>query len=108
VRTNDSFAFFLMCSTLFAFLWIIVYWIERLFGIPSLFIEMRSHQGTSQWLDWVVILTCILCTIIAFGRGTLSGFLGFTITLAFCSAVQSLILGRERRKIHHAPQTITP
>ncbi len=96
VLGNDV-GFYITHVVLFLVVWFIFYFLERSFGSPDWISDMNSRQGTSQYLDIFVLLTCFLVGSVSIGAGTLSPYLTLGLILAILAALQSFLLGRERR-----------
>lgn len=71
--------------------------LERNLGTPRWVAGMRSHQGTSRYVDILVLIACFMIFAVAFGNEVLGSqpFLVIVLIIASLSATQSLLMGYE-------------
>ncbi len=93
-----AFGFFVVHGLLFAFFWLVIYFLERNFGIPLIVRSMRSRQGVALWLDGLVLIIVPLCWMASFGQRTLSDYQIGVGLLLLLAALQSFWFGHEPRR----------
>jgi hypothetical protein len=82
---------------LFLIIWVLFFLFENAFGRPAWMDAMNSHQGSSGWMDWIVISVCCCTLAVSIGANTLTPSLLLIAMLGIGSAIYSLLLGRELR-----------
>ncbi len=95
----DVFLFYMIRFVLFGLIWVILWFVEhklfRRLAIHRLQ-RLRSYQGNVGWLDWVLLLFCIVSVAVASGTNVLR--IDNVYFLAFIggfAALQSIIVGCE-------------
>lgn len=87
--------FWLIHSLLFVAVWLLIGFLERLFGVGKWLRALRSSHGTAAFLDVLLLLAALVCWVVAFGAATLSPYQIALTVLLPAAAFQSLLSGRE-------------
>jgi hypothetical protein len=91
--------FWVLHTGLFAAVWLLIAYLERLFGVGSLLRAMRSNHGTAAFLDVLILVSAAVTWAAAFGAGTLSLYHIALLAVLVAAAFQSLAAGREPSRV---------
>lgn len=91
--------FWVLHTTLFTAVWLLIAYLERLFGVGSLLRAMRSNHGTAAFLDVLILVSAAVTWAAAFGAGTLSLYHIALLAVLVAAAFQSLAAGREPSRV---------
>ena len=91
---GQNMAPYIVTGAIFLFVWLVMSLIAGRRGSPieAWLDELSSSTGVTRWLDWLIVLVALICTVSAIGMNLLSPYLNMSLFIALAAAVFSMLL----------------
>ena len=94
---NVDYGIYLVAMVIFSIVFAMLVFFERNLGTPTWIAGIRSHQGTSRYVDILILIVAFAISAVTFGSRLLDSepFLVIILLIASGAATQSLLAGYE-------------